>query len=275
MALQDTNLIIQSSPIPATFSGTPDEFRREIVRRLKIVSPTGTNFIFIGDNEPTSNVGPWLKNGTQWFVWDEEIKRYVPLDISESETTWYHIGASTPATSEPPVWLKTTKDRTEADPSVGNPISWYVFNGAAWVPYVGVVLSGPTASRPLNPVEYQQYFDTDITALIWFERTQWRTVSGVPGDIKFVNFETLTEAKTHNPGWDVFGAGNQALRGRLPSMATKDSGATPETVLTVGTNIAERAAFETFGENDSMAIDNTAPFIRYPGTVALWMLVKG
>jgi hypothetical protein len=274
MALQDTNLIIVSAPIPPTFSGTPDELRKEIVRRFKIVSPTGTNFIFIGDNEPTSNVGPWLRFGTQWFVWSEELKRYVPLDISQSETTWYHIGSSTPATSDPPVWLKTTKDRSEADPSVGNPISWYVFNGASWVPYVGVVLSGPTASRPSNPEEYQQFYDTTITALIWFERNSWRTISGVPGDTKFVAFETLTEALTANPGWAVFGAGNQELRGRLVSMATKDPGATPETDLTVGTNIAERAAFEVFGEDSTMAIDNTPPNIRYPGTIALWLLVK-
>lgn len=272
--LQDTNLIITSAPLPATFSGTPDDLRREIVRRLKIQSPTGTNFIFIGDNEPTSNVGPWLKNGTQWFVWDETVKRYVPLDISESETTWYHIGASTPATSDPPVWLKTTKDRSEADPSVGNPISWYVFNGAAWVPYVGVVLSGPTGNRPVNPVEYQQFYDTTISCLIWFERTQWRTVSGVPGDIKFVNFEVLTEALQFNPGWDVFGSGNQTLRGRIPMMAAKDSGATPETVLTTGTNIPQRAAFETFGETDNMQIDNTPPNLLYPPQVALWLLVK-
>lgn len=274
MALQDTNLLITSAPLPATFSGTPDDLRREIVRRLKIVSPTGTNFIFIGDNEPTSNVGPWLKNGTQWFVWDESVKRYVPLDISASETTWYHIGSSTPATSDPPVWLKTTKDRTEADPSVGNPISWYVFNGSAWVPYVGIVLSGPTGSRPVNPVEYQQYYDTTISCLIWFERNLWRTVSGVPGDIKFVNFEVLTEALQFNPGWNVFGAGNQTLRGRIPMMASKDSGATPETVLTTGTNIPQRAAFETFGETDNMQIDNTPPNLLYPPQVALWLLVK-
>lgn len=274
MALQDTNLIIVSAPLPATFVGTPNDLRREIIRRLKIVSPSGTNFIFIGDNEPTSNVGPWLKGGTQWFVWDEDLKRYVPLDISASETVWFHIGATTPATSDPAVWLRTTRDATEADPSIGNPIGWYVFNGSDWVPYVGVVLSGPTSNRPVDPVDYQQYYDTDIATLIWFERNLWRTISGVPGDTKFVAFSTLTEALTANPGWAVFGAGNQTLRGRLISMATKDAGADPETVLTVDTDIAERAAFETFGENSAMAIDNSPPNIQYPGTIALWFLVK-
>ena len=95
MALQDTQLVIQMSQIPATFQGTPQDLANIMVRLMKIVSPTGTNFIFVGDTEPTSNVGPWLKNGTQWFVWDEDIKRYVPLDISESETIWFQTGAAT------------------------------------------------------------------------------------------------------------------------------------------------------------------------------------
>src|SRR5258706_8937761 len=125
MSLQDTNLLVQMAPIPATFKGTPQDLATKMIRRMKIVSPSGTNFIFVGDTEPTSNVGPWLKDGTKWYVWEEDIKRYVPLDISDSETTWYFIGNSVPASSDPPVWLKTTKDASEADPSHGDPISWY------------------------------------------------------------------------------------------------------------------------------------------------------
>lgn len=273
MSLQDTNLLVQMAPIPATFKGTPQELAAAMIRRVKIVSPSGTNFIFVGDTEPTSNVGPWLKDGTKWYVWEEDIKRYVPLDISDSETQWYFIGNSVPATSDPPVWLKTTKDASEADPSHGDPISWYVFNGTAWVPYVGVVASGPTTSRPASPAEYQQFYDTTISCLIWFERTQWRTVSGVPGDVKAVAFEVLTDALAHNPGWEVFGASNQNFRGRIVMEAAKDSGGSPETVLTTPPGVAQRAAFETFGETDGVQINGASP-VPYPPQVALWHLVK-
>lgn len=61
MPLQDTNLIIQAGPLPSTFCGTPQELVVAMVRRMKIVSASGTNFIFVGDVEPTSNVGPWLR----------------------------------------------------------------------------------------------------------------------------------------------------------------------------------------------------------------------
>src|SRR6267378_1609416 len=108
MALQDTQLLIQGSHLPATFRGTPDDLFVAMLQRMKIVSPTGTSFFVVGDVEPTSNLGPWLKGGTQWFVWDGSLKKYVPLDISSSETKWFFIGASTPTTQDPPVWLKTT-----------------------------------------------------------------------------------------------------------------------------------------------------------------------
>lgn len=274
MPLNDTNLLIQAAPLPATFRGKPQAFFEAMLRRMKIVSPTGTNFIFVGDTEPTSNVGPWLKDGTKWYVFDESVKRYVPLDISDSETVWYQIGSTTPADSVPPVWLKTTKDRTDVDPSVGLPIGWYLFNGTAWEPFVGVVPSGPTSARPVNPVAFQQFYDSTITCLIWFERNVWRTVSGVPGDVKQVAFEVLTEALRSNPGWEVLGAGNQAFRGRILMQATKDSGASPETDLTVGANITKRAAFETFGGDVGIEIDTTAPTLFYPAQMALWTLVK-
>lgn len=273
MALQNTGLIIQGARIPPTFRGTPDELFQLMIRRMKIVSATGVGFFVVGDIEPSSDAGPWLKGGTKWYVFDEAIKRYVPLDISDSETTWFFIGNSTPVGVDPPVWLKTTKDQTEADPSVGSPISWYVFNGTAWIPFGAIPLSGPTSARPTGAVEFQQFYDTTISVLLWWERGQWRTVSGVPGDTKDVAFETLTEAITRNPGWDVFGASNQAFRGRVIVQAAKDPGASPATSLTVGAGITSRAAFETFGEATTLQTAVTA--VSIPPQIALWKLVKG
>lgn len=274
--MNDTNLIIQMAQIPVTFRGTPNQLAQEIAKRMKIVSPSGSNFIFIGDTEPTSNVGPWLKDGNKWYVFDDELKRYVPQDISDSETIWFQTGKNAPAEVDPPVWLKTDKDATESDPSIGNPISWHVHNGTAWVPFSGIVLSGPTTNRPNLPVEYQQYYDTTISCLIWWERNAWRTISGVPGDIKFVAYTVLTDALARNPGWSVFGAGSQSIRGRWISQATKDSGATPETVLTVAAGVAERAAFETYGESTVLDLgpDAANPTTVFPATLALWCLQK-
>lgn len=270
--MKDTNLLLSVAPLLSTFSGTPAELLVQLVRRAKIVSPSGINFIYIGDTEPTSNVGPWLR-GKKWYVFDDELKRYVPEDISDSETTWYHIGTTAPSVSEPPLWLRTTKDTTEADPSFGLPVSWYFWNGTAWAPFNSLVLSGPTASRPVTPVSFTQYYDTDIACLIWYERAKWRTVDGVTGDVKAVLFETLIDALDHNPGWQVLGEGSQELRGRIIMQATKDSGGSPETDLSVGSGLAKRGAFETFGETDGVKIEASS-LVPYPPQLALWHIVK-
>lgn len=273
MALQNTNLLLQAGQLPPTFRGTPAQMLEEFVKRLKIVSPSGTNFIFIGDVEPTSNVGPWLKGGVSWYVFDAETKRYVPLDISDSETRWYHIGASTPTVIEPPVWLRTQRDATPSDPSYGDSLEWLTWNGSVWKPMLTDGISGPTASRPTAPFDFQKYYDTDITCLIWFERSAWRTLSGVPGDVKAVAFPTLIQALQYNPGWEVFGASNQSIRGRYVMQAAKDSGTSPVTTLSVNSGVPVRGAFETFGETDGIAIDGASP-VAYPPSIALWHLVK-
>jgi hypothetical protein len=271
MSLKPTSLYIQAAQLPPTFRGTPNDLFTAMVQRMKIVSPSGTNFIYIGDNEPTSNVGPWLKNGTKWYVWDEATKRYVPVDVSDSVDIPFHIGATAPTSTPPLVWLKTTADATDTSPyAYGTPVGWYFFDGSAWVPYVGIVLSGPTASRPAAPAEYQQYYDTDIAVLLWWERSLWRTVSGVRGDVKAVSFQTVADALTYNPGWAIFGASNQALRGRIIVGAAKDPDGS--NALSVDTGLTARAAFEAFGEDQKVVV--AAGTVVYPPQLALWHLVK-
>lgn len=276
MSLKSTSLLIQAAPLPATFKGGPNAMLTEMVKRMKILSPNGTNFIFIGDTQPTSNVGPWLKDGTKWYVWDETTKQYVPIDISDSLTIPFHIGATTPGNSTPPVWLRTTKDATDLAPNdFGQAVGWYVFDPSAakWVPFNSIVESGPTANRPTAPVELQQFYDTDLSVLIWWERGAWRTVAGVPGDIKHVAYTLLADALKFNPGWELFGGGNQAFRGRLIVQATLDA----NTTLTVDSGITQRNSFEVFGANAPGSIhivDTPAAPTPFPGQIALWTLVK-
>jgi hypothetical protein len=255
MALQATNLILEMAKLPADFIGSPQDLADVMVRRTRIVSPSGTTFLFTGDVEPNSNVGPWLKNGTQWWVFSSSTKRYVPLDISASFIPAFWAQSSTPSSSNPPVWLRSTLDPTDINPNRGEPIGWYEWNGTNWVPFNSVPRNGGTLARPGSPVDFQQYFDTDINCLIHFERGLWRTVSGTPGDLKYVAFGKLADALTANPGWDLFGASNQNQRGRIiMQAAANDDGSNP---LSVNPNLAQRKAGEVFGETDFVAINNS------------------
>lgn len=275
MALQDTNLLLQVGKLPLSFRGTPQQLVDEVVRRSKIVSPSGISFIFVGDVEPSSNVGPWFRADGSIYVFDETTKRYIPLNISASETRWYWVGPDVPPNSTPALWLKTFAGGTAATPLPGQPVGFYQFNGAAWIPVDGATLSGPTSARPANAFDTQKFYDTDIACLIWWERGAWRTVAGTPGDVKATIISTLTEALRFNPGWEVLGAANAQVRGRIVMQAAKDPGASPATSLTVPAGVASRASGETFGETDEVDLNGAPPSgVPYPPQYALWHLVK-
>ncbi len=91
-------------------------------------------------------------------------------------------------------WFKTDDD--------GNLLGWFGWTGSAWTPIPTVIPPGSTANRPVNAVEGQEYFDSDIHVALVFERSQWRTLSGSPGDVKEVKAATLEDALTKNPGWE-------------------------------------------------------------------------
>jgi hypothetical protein len=92
-------------------------------------------------------------------------------------------------------------------------------------------------------LDFEQYYDTDISCLIWWERSLWRTVAGVPGDVKFVLSANAADARLRNPGWELV---DQSLRGRVLGVATADS--TGVGILPVDFGISQRNQGTTVGE---------------------------
>lgn len=96
-------------------------------------------------------------------------------------------------------WFKTDAS--------GNPIGWYSWAGSSWEPTPVTPQSGATADRPTSATLAQTYLDTDINAMLFYNGASWVTVSGSPGDIKFVVAATLADALTRNPGWTQYAEG--------------------------------------------------------------------
>jgi hypothetical protein len=111
-------------------------------------------------------------------------------------------------------WFKTDED--------GKPIGWFSWDGVAWTKQPETVKRGPTSERP-EGVEGLLYFDTDINALLIFERAAWRTAAGSPGDVKFVKAATIEDALEKNPGW----VEDEDARGRVIGAAGEGAGLTP------------------------------------------------
>lgn len=236
-----TNLVLVGAQLPPDFSGNPQEFFESLIERLEIMSPQGTSFFVVGDAEPSSNVGPWLKGGTQWWVFDVNTGQYIPQDISAS-LHLFVVGPTTPpapGNGEATLWLRTFETRA---------ISWYGWTGTEWRPVSNVPPSGSTAARPTNPVDLEQFFDTDIKTLIHFERGAWRTVSGTPGDIKFVAQSLLSVALTSNPGWQYLAKDDQSIRGLVMGIASTDPGASPASSFPTDSGITARSSGEKTGE---------------------------
>lgn len=146
------------------------------------------------------------------------IAEYLAIVGGES-FSGINIGSSEPAAGNRDLpWFKTDES--------GNPIGWFAWDGAAWTAVPSIVPSGTTAQRPASPDEGQLYLDTDIDVLLIYERAQWRTVSGSPGDIKFVTAASTAAALTANPGWAVYSTG----AGRVLGVQGSGTGLTTRTI---------------------------------------------
>jgi len=270
--LYKTNLFLQGAPLPQGFRGTPQQWYEAMLERIRIVAPFGFSTVVIGTLKPTSNQGPWLKDGVSWYVWDEDAADYVPLDISASQLPAYYVQEADPAgTPDEDGNYRTPDNGGPADGPLGTgPGLWFRLNPAGpgidgvffFISGAGVSLGrkgGPTAHRPTNPANWEQYYDTTISTLVHWERGQWRTVDGCRGDLKYVSWPTAEEALSFNPGWEVYGTGeseNIALRGRILTQATKNAGGGATTQLSVLGGVSERNALSLAGaETHVLTVD--------------------
>jgi hypothetical protein len=239
---------ILKSPLPPGFNGDAQAIAKAIMERLAVLTPEGELTQQIGGIQPLSNIGIWWKDGTKPYVWDDNAKTYIPADVSDSLDQAFWFGDTTPASTTPNIWLKWYPSKSRAQ--------WWFYNPTTltWESVTIAPRSGTTAQRPIDAIDYEQYFDTTINALIHWERGQWRTVDGVPGDVKFVSVNEanyaaeVAAALARNPGWIEAGTGWQ---GRALVIAGAGPG------LTV------RAPRETFGDEEVILAANEMPKHRH------------
>lgn len=82
--MPSTRLIVRGAPLPNTLKGDLNKLWKAMLDRIEVVSPFGELQLQIGGLKPTSNKGLWVKDGQKIYVWDENSKDYIPLDISDS-----------------------------------------------------------------------------------------------------------------------------------------------------------------------------------------------
>ena len=80
MPIQNIPLTFRLSPLPAQ-NFTPQQFADALVARLTAESTNTISFFAAGSVAPTSNVGPFLKDNTTWYVWSDPLGQYVPQTL--------------------------------------------------------------------------------------------------------------------------------------------------------------------------------------------------
>jgi len=138
------NATVTAAPLPTNFKGTPQQLIEAFLDRLEVVVE-GTSFV-VSDVQPTGNQGPWLKNGTQWWVWDSSTSTYIPLDVSASTSPQIYVGDISQGPPDPTqyqIWL-------QLNGSVFNGFFYYAGSILGWVTEPSVLTAGCITSSPIN-----------------------------------------------------------------------------------------------------------------------------
>ncbi len=117
-------LTFRAAPFPEGYKADPETFKNDLVARMYAESSESISFFASGTVAPTSNVGPWLKNGTEWYVWNDGVGGYVPQTISQ-ETLKFAVQFGAPDPTKYLFWIELNAG--------GVPQAVKTYNAGSWV----------------------------------------------------------------------------------------------------------------------------------------------
>lgn len=175
---------IKSAPLPSNFKGTLQQLQDALVSRLYLeTSLDSVSLVAGGSTAPTSNVGPWFKDGTTLYVWSDTDGAYVPVSLDYPSLKY--VASPSTAQPDPDVYtLWIVLDGT------GKAQELRYFSGGAWKSvYDDSFLA---LIDQVDTIEQQFPFRGDATAD--------QSLVADPGDSTAITF-----TETFDPG-NVFGA---------------------------------------------------------------------
>ena len=72
----------RGSALPSNFRGTPQQLFDAMIARLYLDTQEALALFKTGSVLPTSDEGPFLLNGQEWYVWDSGTGAYIPAVVS-------------------------------------------------------------------------------------------------------------------------------------------------------------------------------------------------
>jgi hypothetical protein len=123
--------------LPEGLDTDPQGLLEAFAARL-IISPSvpWSSFV-LGAAQPTSDLGPWFKNGQTLWVWDDGLATYIPQVIDDLSLR-YKVAAADPGVADYQLWIDT------ATPAV----KWS--NGAVWTDVIAARLAAYSTTAQMN-----------------------------------------------------------------------------------------------------------------------------
>lgn len=118
--------------MPPSFRGNPQQMGDAFAARLRLVTGASFALFVTGSTAPTSDVGPWWKDGNTWYYWNSVTGQYEP-QILEQSSLGYWVGVSAPSPTVYQFWISTTAG--------GSPLALNVYYSGAWVDVYTAVLA--------------------------------------------------------------------------------------------------------------------------------------
>lgn len=123
---------IEMGALPVSVRWTPQALMDAAVQRMRLVSAQTFALIASGSTEPSSDVGPWAKNGNSWYYFNPSLGQYVPM-IIPAASLGYFIGDTAPDQNIYSFWIDTD--------AAGSPLALKIYYAGAWVDVYATTLA--------------------------------------------------------------------------------------------------------------------------------------
>jgi hypothetical protein len=136
---------------------TPQQLGDAIAARLSLVTSQSFALFVSGSTAPSSNVGPWLKNGREWYVWDVVSGSYIPQVLNQA-SLGYFIGNAAPDHNQYQIWISTTP--------AGQPLAVNTWYSGAWTDVYAAVIGDYMTTAAFNAAIANYYTQAQTNAAI-------------------------------------------------------------------------------------------------------------
>jgi len=120
---------------------TPQEFANRLGLNGRIFTEQDFALFTIGATAPTSNSGPWAKNGNSWYYWDSVSGSYVPFVIP-SASLGYSVSAIAPNPALFQFWIQLN--------GAGSPLALKTYFSGTWVDVYAATMAGFSTTVAMN-----------------------------------------------------------------------------------------------------------------------------